>query len=920
MLDHSKSSLLHELEQAGATIKADGREILCPFHDDKHASGGIYEGDDGIWRYKCHAASCGFHGDAFDVLARSENRPLKDVLTENNPTSIASLRARRDAAEKAPPKAYPSIDAIVAMVPGELEARYTYMNPTTKDADLVVLRYRKDGKKHFWQVSRNHAGWVLQRPEGLLPLYNRTQVSGADKVIVCYSSDTEVLTHAGWKLFSDLKPFDEVAEYWPDGERVDFVTPSGTQRVDYTGPMVNIKSDWCDLLVTPDHRVLWRRQRCRARVSVASDIGPNIQLPVSGTMAGGECYLTEVQVRLLAAFANDGNLPSRTHEIAWRLKKWRKIDRLRGHLSAIGTAWTEHMYMSTPGWTELRVRQEDAPFLLSTFPKKAINRKILSWSAPLRRAFLDELRYWDGDSVGQRGIRFFTAKREEAEVVSEAAVLSGLGVSSRYDGRRGGHNWIVSLNDRTWRTVTRKPTHTDDEYHGEVFCCSVPSGFLVVRRNGKAIICGNCEGEKCVHALRSCNHVGTTSPMGAGKAKYADWSPLAGKTVYLWPDNDCGGLDHMRDVAAICDRLNPPACVYWIEPAGLNLPEKGDVADFIEGKTPELARAAVAAVLDTATALGAARELEEMMEATIDGRRAAVSWPWESVTSMTKALLPGTVTLFCGAPGTSKSFAILQVLRHWYALGVPAVVFELEEDRAYHLNRLLAQECGNAGLVDPDWVREHGAEVRAELQKHRALLNAIGRMIYAAPQEQIDYRKVVEWTQARANEGFRLIVIDPVTAVSPQRDVWVADSEFMFRIKTIAREKGCSIVLVTHPRKGVKKSCCMDDLAGGAAFQRFSQTLLWLEAFKDPKSFVMRGVCGRFTGKCNRALHLMKCRNGGGTNGMIGMMWRGNDLCLAEQGIVVSESRQKKGEPPTDEGDPWSPEPGDKEPDDRWHF
>jgi hypothetical protein len=613
MLDHSKSSLLHELERAGAKIKADGREILCPFHDDKHASGGVYEGDDGIFRYKCHAASCGFHGDAFDVLARSENRPLKDVLTENNPTSIASLRARRDAAEKAPPKVYPSIDAIVAMVPGELEARYTYANPTTKDADLVVLRYRKDGKKQFWQVSRNHAGWVLQRPEGLLPLYNRTQLADARSVLVV-------------------------------------------------------------------------------------------------------------------------------------------------------------------------------------------------------------------------------------------------------------------------------------------------------------------EGEKCVHALRSCNHVGTTSPMGAGKAKYADWSPLAGKTVYLWPDNDPGGLDHMRDVAALCDRLNPPACVYWIEPAGLNLPEKGDVADFIEGKTPELARAAVAAVLDTATALGAARELEEMMEATIDGRRAAVSWPWESVTSMTKALLPGTVTLFCGAPGTSKSFAIMQVLRHWYALGVPAVVFELEEDRAYHLNRLLAQECGNAGLVDPDWVREHGAEVRAELQKHRALLNAIGRMIYAAPQEQIDYRKVVEWTQARANEGFRLIVIDPVTAVSPQRDVWVADSEFMFRIKTIAREKGCSIVLVTHPRKGVKKSCGMDDLAGGAAFQRFSQTLLWLEAFKDPKPFVMRGVCGRFTGKCNRVLHLMKCRNGRGTNGMIGMMWRGNDLCLAEQGVVVSESRQKKGEPPPDEGDPWSPEPGDKEPDDRWHF
>jgi len=589
MLDHTKESLLAELTAAGAKIKSDGREILCPFHKDKHASGGVYEGEDGVWRYKCHAASCGFCGDAFDVLARADNKPLKDVLKEQDPKSIAGLRQRREASEKPAPKVYESIEAIEAIVPGQLEARYTYTNPQTKKPDLVVLRYREGGKKKFWQVSPRPGGWVLQRPEGLLPLYNRRELAESGSVIVV-------------------------------------------------------------------------------------------------------------------------------------------------------------------------------------------------------------------------------------------------------------------------------------------------------------------EGEKCVHAARSAKYAGTTSPMGAGKAAYADWKPLCGKTVYLWPDNDEGGVKHMEEVAGILDHLEPAPRLYWIDPAGLNLPAKGDIADFTAGMAPDKAHEAVASVLDSSMPRGAARELMALMEATIEGQRATVPWPWPVVSWQTKALLPGTVTLFCGAPGASKSFAILQCLRFWHEQGIKAVAFELEEDRAYHLNRVLAQECENSDLIDTDWIRAHPSDVRDKLDRHRELLDGMGRLIYAAPDEQVEYKKLTEWTKARACEGARIIVIDPVTAVMPARDVWVADSQFMFETKTIARHHGCSILLVTHPRKGTKSSCGMDDLAGGAAFQRFSQTVLWLESFKKSKSFTVRASCGTSTVKCNRALHLFKCRNGRGTNAAIGMIWRGEALKLSEQGVIVSEKREKKEE------------------------
>jgi hypothetical protein len=52
------------------------------------------------------------------------------------------------------------------------------------------------------------------------------------------------------------------------------------------------------------------------------------------------------------------------------------------------------------------------------------------------------------------------------------------------------------------------------------------------------------EGEKCVHALTAVLPDGaaaTTSPAGARNAKHADWSPLAGKRIYIWPDADDDG-------------------------------------------------------------------------------------------------------------------------------------------------------------------------------------------------------------------------------------------------------------------------------------------------------------------------------------------------------------------------------------------
>jgi hypothetical protein len=62
-----------------------------------------------------------------------------------------------------------------------------------------------------------------------------------------------------------------------------------------------------------------------------------------------------------------------------------------------------------------------------------------------------------------------------------------------------------------------------------------------------------CEGEKSADALNRIfpDHVAMTSPGGAMAAAKADWAPLAGRAVIIWPDHDETGAAYALEVAAI---------------------------------------------------------------------------------------------------------------------------------------------------------------------------------------------------------------------------------------------------------------------------------------------------------------------------------------------------------------------------------
>lgn len=401
------------------------------------------------------------------------------------------------------------------------------------------------------------------------------------------------------------------------------------------------------------------------------------------------------------------------------------------------------------------------------------------------------------------------------------------------------------------------------------------------------------EGERCVHALHNLGIVATTSPGGANNAANADWSPLSGKRVVLWPDHDDAGRKYADAVAAALEAF--PGCkVQRIDPANLGVLTKGDAVDFIaicEREQPGSARLVIDTLLDTADEVGAEKDLAKWFADIAAGKVIEADWPWESVRSLTQALLPGAVTMLVGAPGSAKSLLLLQAVRHWNDNGIPASVMEMEEGRRYHLQRGLAQIASCSGLTRLSWVAQNGELAQELVKQHAEDVARLARAVHAPDSANVTLSDVGEWVRAEMKRGKRVVCVDPISSATTADRSWADELTFINTVKKAAQEYGASAVLVIHPKKNPHGDT-LDDMAGGAAYQRLSSTALWLSNIAKPehRSVRVRTHYGNMeTVDADRFLTIRKARNGPGTGKKIALAFDVKSLTLRELGVVEDD-------------------------------
>lgn len=340
----------------------------------------------------------------------------------------------------------------------------------------------------------------------------------------CVDSDTEYLSPTGWIKISEYAG-GEVLQYTLATGETEFVTPIQYIKAPCK-QMTRIKTKYgVDQLLSDDHRMLAFRGNQLDKGPVVFNPGylmekhdrfhsgdrarrpepdgvsiSHVGLPsvFFGPERAG-VNLTDDQLRLQVAVIADGHFGGPTDRCVVRIKKARKVGRLRRLLEAAGVEYVERD-QNTPTAKGFSVFTFSAPLRLKEFDARfwAASRHQMSILAA-------EIPMWDGTMLGgNRGVSFTSTSRASADfaqyVFCSQGVMAGLWEDPRTEKYRGGQCLTVTARGgskntaRGLRHILNKlePTMwTEPSTDGFKYCFTVPSSFLVLRRNGCVFITGN---------------------------------------------------------------------------------------------------------------------------------------------------------------------------------------------------------------------------------------------------------------------------------------------------------------------------------------------------------------------------------------------------------------------------------------------
>jgi KaiC/GvpD/RAD55 family RecA-like ATPase len=406
------------------------------------------------------------------------------------------------------------------------------------------------------------------------------------------------------------------------------------------------------------------------------------------------------------------------------------------------------------------------------------------------------------------------------------------------------------------------------------------------------------EGEVKVDTLLAMGFNATCWPGGSGAVEEADFDWLDSvERVTVWPDNDDAGRVAMKKAAARISHLPNPPEIAWIEPTDFELEQGEDVVDLIakckrEGTDP---KEVISGAVANARTSNLSEGLRDRFEEIIGGRWYALSLLFPLLSRLSKALLPQNVCIVAGRPGAVKSFFVLRILLYWFQQAVRFAYLSLEEDRTFVNWRLVAMLERNGNLLDDEWVKTHPDESRAAYERHSRELNRFNCCVWERPGEQVTLEWVTEWIRNRAHEGYRVIVVDPITVCRPAAQPWIVDHQFVSAAEHILSTCNTSLLLVSHCAKGAQL-LDLDSIAGGAAYQRLCQSLLLLERHKPAKQVAMMNPdinMGRFQCRIDETVHICKARKGKGQGMSIGYVIDWGTMEFSEQGVVVKKESRR---------------------------
>jgi len=308
----------------------------------------------------------------------------------------------------------------------------------------------------------------------------------------CVPGEVEVLTRSGWERL-DKWGGGEIAQVQED-QSISFLPATR-----YVGPVV---ADWVEVAApylnsafTLGHTVPYLKHGSSKWSTLeAGELmeRSSLYVPLAGEL-NYEGTLGPEQLRVLVMAQADGSFEQNTasgRRFTLFLKKERKIARAKQLLEAAGIPFEAQSYPSHPGFVRIIVRQCDYPDWF-TPDRKFFGAWLMDTTCAGRRAFVEELRHWDGYS--QNGADYYcTTVQANAEWVQTMCHLTGWCAAVNHKPSKGVRQtlYIVGLRTRNRGMVHRKDVSVVTAPK-IAYCPRTVTGYWLARHNSNIYITGN---------------------------------------------------------------------------------------------------------------------------------------------------------------------------------------------------------------------------------------------------------------------------------------------------------------------------------------------------------------------------------------------------------------------------------------------
>lgn len=349
--------------------------------------------------------------------------------------------------------------------------------------------------------------------QGKLPYYRMIQSAVHANKQACYDKETEVLTENGFKLFSELE--DELIAQVNDDGTMEFVEKEDFFQYDNVEKLHRFDILGKSILVTDNHRMtIIEDEEFNENESPNFD-GNNFKEVEAKDLELTENIYFKHGITSNNKYVNNEDVTVNILKYLNRLGKLKsfEIDRSEGQefntflielnnvVDYFGTKTEIDTIIEN---IEKRFEGEVFTDLMERCDKKSMfkfkvdtkidltlkDEELLKMSSVDAIGILHILQYFVSTEVGSQLV-FWKLEKDGVDFVQLIAMLSNLKTTTYFESEDGTETVHIGSSSMTNGKFVLKE---EVDYNDTVYCVQVPSGRVVVRRDGLVLVCGNSRG------------------------------------------------------------------------------------------------------------------------------------------------------------------------------------------------------------------------------------------------------------------------------------------------------------------------------------------------------------------------------------------------------------------------------------------